>query len=196
MALYLLSATNALPPSPGLTGLTLLTLLTIRSIRSIRSTRSCRPGSFAVREGRAAPEPAFRGAALAHGLAALRALAPVLIRPAILVVLDAVIHEQSTSLTLWFSVRIEWRAYLCFPIPRHVGRLGCLLRGARIPLAPFVIGFVLAPVAEENLSAGLQISAGSYLPLVTRPVSLAFLVVSMVLVLRPAFKRRRVDSST
>ena len=29
-------------------------------------------------------------------------------------------------------------------------RPGCRLRAARIPLAPFVIGFVLAPVAEEN----------------------------------------------
>jgi putative tricarboxylic transport membrane protein len=50
-------------------------------------------------------------------------------------------------------------------------------------LAAFVIGFVLAPVAEENLCAGLMASGGSYTPLVTRPVSL-LLLASAVLLLR------------
>ena len=37
---------------------------------------------------------------------------------------------------------------------------------SRLPVG-IVIGFVLAPVAEENLAAGLMISGGSYWPLVT-----------------------------
>ena len=51
------------------------------------------------------------------------------------------------------------------------GVIGFALERAKIPLAPFVIGFVLAPIAEENLSAGLMQSGGSLLPLFTRPIS-------------------------
>ncbi|MEM7231106.1 MAG: tripartite tricarboxylate transporter permease, partial [Planctomycetota bacterium] len=58
------------------------------------------------------------------------------------------------------------------------GALGVILRALKIPLAPFVIGFVLAPVAEENLSSGLQLSGGSFAPLVTRPISCGFLIVA------------------
>lgn len=54
------------------------------------------------------------------------------------------------------------------------GIFGFALEKLRIPLAPFVIGFVLAPIAEEHLCAGLMQTGGSYLPLVTRPVSLIF----------------------
>jgi putative tricarboxylic transport membrane protein len=58
------------------------------------------------------------------------------------------------------------------------GVVGFALTLAKVPLAPFVIGFVLAPMAEENLSAMLMLSAGSWTPLVTRPVSLVLLVIS------------------
>ncbi len=60
------------------------------------------------------------------------------------------------------------------------GLLGFLMHRVRLPLAPFVIGFVLAPLAEENLSAGLMASGGSWLPLVTRPFALACVVVAIV----------------
>ena len=64
------------------------------------------------------------------------------------------------------------------------GVVGWLMERARIPLSAFVIGFVLAPVAEENLCAGLMASGGNYLPLITRPASLVFLVATAVLLLR------------
>lgn len=74
----------------------------------------------------------------------------------------------------WFDVSVM----LAF------GIVGWLMESARTPLSAFVIGFVLAPVAEENLCAGLMASGGSYLPLLTRPVSLTFLVLALFLVLR------------
>ena len=70
------------------------------------------------------------------------------------------------------------------------GLLGFILEGRRIPLAPFVIGFVLGPVAEKNLSLGLQASNGSFWPVVTRPMSLTFLIVALVMLLLPTLKRR------
>lgn len=61
------------------------------------------------------------------------------------------------------------------------GVFGFALEKMKIPLAPFVIGFVLAPIAEEHLSAGLMQTGGSYWPLVTRPISLIFCVVAALL---------------
>ena len=58
------------------------------------------------------------------------------------------------------------------------GLLGFFLESKRIPLAPFVIGFVLGPIAEENLSVGLVGSNGSFLPIVTQRISLTFVVIA------------------
>jgi putative tricarboxylic transport membrane protein len=69
------------------------------------------------------------------------------------------------------------------------GVLGYALERFSIPLAPFIIGFVLGPIAEKNLSLGLQASDGSYLPLVTRPMSLLFLIVAAVMLFLPQLKR-------
>ncbi len=71
------------------------------------------------------------------------------------------------------------------------GVVGFMMERSRIPLAPFVIGFVLAPIAEEKLGAGLQATGGSYAPLVTRPVALIFLLISLVLVVWPIVKTWR-----
>ncbi len=61
------------------------------------------------------------------------------------------------------------------------GVLGLVLQRYRIPPAPLVIGFVLTPIAEENLSAGLMIHGGSYLPLVTTPFPIICLTIAAVL---------------
>lgn len=73
------------------------------------------------------------------------------------------------------------------------GLIGFGMEKTRIPLAPFVIGFVLAPVAEENLSAGLMISGGSYWPIVSRPLSLVFFLTSLVLLAWPFLRRKRME---
>ena len=51
------------------------------------------------------------------------------------------------------------------------GVVGYLFERGRIPLAPLVIGFVLAPIGEEHISAGLMQSGGSLLPLAQRPIA-------------------------
>lgn len=68
------------------------------------------------------------------------------------------------------------------------GLLGFILESFRIPLAPFVIGFVLGPIAEKNLSLGLQASNGSYSPILTQPISLTFVIISLVMLFLPAIK--------
>ena len=76
------------------------------------------------------------------------------------------------------------------------GLLGFGFERLKIPLAPFVIGFVLAPVAEENLLTGLMASNGSYLPIIQRPISLLFVVLSVILLtflIYRQFKNRRYE---
>ncbi|MBM82551.1 MAG: hypothetical protein CMJ78_18460 [Planctomycetaceae bacterium] len=71
------------------------------------------------------------------------------------------------------------------------GLIGFTLDRCKIPLAPFVIGLVLAPVAEEKLASGLMLYGGSYLPIVTRKISLAFFIVAAVLLVWPFIKARK-----
>lgn len=51
------------------------------------------------------------------------------------------------------------------------GLVGFALERCRIPLAPFVIGFVLAPIGEEHLTEGLMQTGGDWSPLLFRPIA-------------------------
>jgi putative tricarboxylic transport membrane protein len=67
---------------------------------------------------------------------------------------------------LWFDVIVMF----------VFGLLGCLMERYKLPLAAFVIGFVLAPGRRRKTCVpGLMASGGSYAPLVTRPISLCLL---------------------
>ena len=71
------------------------------------------------------------------------------------------------------------------------GLLGLFLETKKIPLAPFVIGFVLGPIAEENLSAALMSSNGDWSPLLTESKSLFFLLVAVIMLALPAWRCHR-----
>lgn len=75
------------------------------------------------------------------------------------------------------------------------GIAGFLLERWRIPLAPFVIGFVLAPLGEESMATGLMSSGGSWLPLITRPGALAFLGIAALLLFWSLRQRRAISST-
>lgn len=65
------------------------------------------------------------------------------------------------------------------------GLLGFLLEKGGFDLGPFVIGYILAPIAESELRQGLMITDGDYSPLVTDPISLGFLLTALVLLVWP-----------
>ncbi|MDX6748766.1 tripartite tricarboxylate transporter permease [Geminicoccaceae bacterium 1502E] len=71
------------------------------------------------------------------------------------------------------------------------GVLGFVMERARVPLAPFAIGYVLAPLAETNLRTGLMISGGSFAPLWSSPVNLAMMAVALLIFLAPFAPRLR-----
>ncbi|MEJ6570930.1 MAG: tripartite tricarboxylate transporter permease [Akkermansiaceae bacterium] len=70
------------------------------------------------------------------------------------------------------------------------GLLGFLLESKNIPLAPFVIGFVLGPIAEENLTIALI----SETPIFSRPISIVFIAVAVIMLVLPVFKKIRHQS--
>lgn len=71
------------------------------------------------------------------------------------------------------------------------GLVGFAMTSARVPTGPFIIGYILAPIAEVQLRSGLMIYDGSFLPLITRPVSLSFLIIAVLTILWPFLRRRK-----
>jgi putative tricarboxylic transport membrane protein len=79
------------------------------------------------------------------------------------------------------------------------GVLGFMLERAKIPLGPFVIGFVLAPLAEAKLRSGLMMTAGSLEPMFTRPLPVLFLLIALGLLVWSLYgdwKRSRMVDDT
>jgi TctA family transporter len=63
--------------------------------------------------------------------------------------------------------------------------------------APLILGFVLGPLMEENLRRSLLISRGDPIVFIQEPISLAFLIVSALLLLvvaAPAIRKKREEA--
>ena len=71
------------------------------------------------------------------------------------------------------------------------GVIGFLLERGRFPLGPFVIGFVLAPLAEEKLRSGLMMTAGDPSPILTKPLPLIFTLIAVALLIWPIWRERQ-----
>ena len=70
------------------------------------------------------------------------------------------------------------------------GVIGLGLEYCRVPLGPFVIGFVLSPIAEEQLRASLMMSDGNVAEILSRPYAMLFLVLAVVTVALPSITER------
>src|SRR4051794_37473026 len=60
------------------------------------------------------------------------------------------------------------------------GVLGYFLSKNDYPIAPLVLGLVLGPMVESNLRRALTISNGDYSIFVNRPISLVFLLITLL----------------
>ena len=61
---------------------------------------------------------------------------------------------------------------------------------------PMLLGFVLGPMMEENLRRAMLMARGDVSVFLTRPISLAFLVVTALILIAttaPTLRRRRAD---
>ncbi|MEL6595483.1 MAG: tripartite tricarboxylate transporter permease [Pseudomonadota bacterium] len=61
-----------------------------------------------------------------------------------------------------------------------MGAFGFLLRKLKYPIASFVIGLVLGPIAERSLRQGLVISDYNYIEFVSRPITAILLTASIL----------------
>lgn len=69
------------------------------------------------------------------------------------------------------------------------GVIGYLMDKGGIPLAPSILALVLVPLLEDNFRRMLQISGGSFMPLLTRPVSLSIIVLMVLGIVGPIIFR-------
>ncbi len=74
------------------------------------------------------------------------------------------------------------------------GLLGYILMKLRCEPAPFLLGFVLGPLLEENLRRAMILGKGDPTTFLTRPISASLLVIAaivLVVVLLPAVRKKR-----
>jgi len=74
------------------------------------------------------------------------------------------------------------------------GLVGFVWMRLACPPAPLLLGFVLGPLMEENLRRALLISRGDPTVFVTRPISLGFIIVTVLILIvmgLPAIRARR-----
>ncbi|MEA5011445.1 MAG: tripartite tricarboxylate transporter permease [Angelakisella sp.] len=62
------------------------------------------------------------------------------------------------------------------------GFIGFIMKRFGYPLAPMVVGFILAPMLEENLRRSLMRTNGSFMPILQSPIALMFLLLTVVMV--------------
>ena len=107
--------------------------------------------------------------------------------------------NKLSARTLWVAILI-----LCFLgayainnsivdvwIMLIAGALGFIFRKMDIPLAPIVLALVLGPMAESNLRRMLVITQGSYAQLVTHPIALILLIISVGSLIVAFFQNRK-----
>jgi putative tricarboxylic transport membrane protein len=71
------------------------------------------------------------------------------------------------------------------------GLVGFVLREMRFPMAPLVLGLILGDLLDKNLRRALTLSDGDPTPFLTRPISAALWLVTLLLILSaiPAVRR-------
>ncbi|MCS7175616.1 MAG: tripartite tricarboxylate transporter permease [Pseudothermotoga sp.] len=71
------------------------------------------------------------------------------------------------------------------------GLLGYFMRLNEFPAAPFVLGFILGPMADTNLRRALMLTKGNLAPFFTRPISLVLIVAMVLVITSKYFPKRR-----
>jgi len=70
-----------------------------------------------------------------------------------------------------------------------IGVLGYAMRLTGFDAAPFLMGFILGPLMEENLRRALLLNRGDFSVFVTHPISLTCLIITVLLLLWPLIGR-------
>jgi putative tricarboxylic transport membrane protein len=77
-----------------------------------------------------------------------------------------------------YSVRNSmFDAWICLIF----GMVGFIIKKTKWPVAPLVLGFILGPMFEQSLRQTLQLSEGSLLILLTIPIALSLIVITIAM---------------
>jgi putative tricarboxylic transport membrane protein len=68
------------------------------------------------------------------------------------------------------------------------GLIGYVMKKVGVPLPPFILGFILAKDFETNLRRGLQYANGKPLEILTHPIALVFICLTVFSVIRSVIK--------
>lgn len=71
------------------------------------------------------------------------------------------------------------------------GLVGLLFRALQIPAAPFIVGFILMPMAERNLRTALITSDGKLASFLGHPVAVGLILVAVAVLIWPFMPKRR-----
>jgi len=72
------------------------------------------------------------------------------------------------------------------------GFIAYILKRFNYPLSPLVVSFILAPLFEENLRRSLMRSDGSLMPILTSPIALVFLALTVAVVIFAYISEKKV----
>ncbi|WP_126424880.1 tripartite tricarboxylate transporter permease [Brevibacillus marinus] len=71
------------------------------------------------------------------------------------------------------------------------GVIGYFFKKLDYPLGPFILALVLTPIAENSFRQAMILGRGDYSIFLTRPISLVILLMAVLLLLFPIFKKRK-----
>ncbi|MFB3816479.1 MAG: tripartite tricarboxylate transporter permease [Candidatus Methylomirabilales bacterium] len=71
------------------------------------------------------------------------------------------------------------------------GLIGVLMQELGYPVGPFVLGFILGPMAEDNVRRGLVLTGGDPSPFFTRPIAFILFAFVLLSILGPTAVGRR-----
>jgi len=115
--------------------------------------------------------------------------------PRVLSVPIAVLVPVILVLSMIGSYAIQGRAILAATFDMGValilGVIGYFLKKGDYPIAPIVLGIILGGMFEENFRRAVKLAEGNYLVFFTKPISLAFIVLSLISVVLPLLRQRR-----
>ena len=76
------------------------------------------------------------------------------------------------------------------------GALGWIFKKLDFPLAPVALSFILCPMMEKSLYRSLTMSQGEMSIFITRPISVAFLVLTLVVLIFFSYKKKAQTART
>lgn len=76
------------------------------------------------------------------------------------------------------------------------GLIGLFFRYFGIPTAPFILGFIVGPLLENNLRRGLQGTKGDFMPFLQSPIALIFILITVATIVVTSYRELKPKKNT